>query len=204
MIGFNRRFDPSFRSLRERLGAGEIGVPELVIITSRDPAPPPVAYIKTSGGIFRDMTIHDFDMARYLLGDILELQAFGANLVDPAIGAIGDIDTAMLVLRATSGALVHIDNQLRVVPELAESIDHPDALTYVAHIRKGVLFHNGRELTSADVVYTFRSFLDPTFKGRSGAYRVLASVNALTREEPTDWGGGSGLYDAFVEVTPCT
>ncbi|TLY58407.1 MAG: inositol 2-dehydrogenase [Gammaproteobacteria bacterium] len=115
MIGFNRRFDPSFRSLRERLGAGEIGVPELVIITSRDPAPPPVAYIKTSGGIFRDMTIHDFDMARYLLGDILELQAFGANLVDPAIGELGDIDTAMLVLRARSGALVHIDNSRRCV-----------------------------------------------------------------------------------------
>jgi len=115
MIGFNRRFDPSFRSLRERLGAGEIGVPELVIITSRDPAPPSVAYAKTSGGMFRDMTIHDFDMARYLLGDILELQAFGANLVDPAVGEIGDIDTAMLVLRATSGALVHIDNSRRCV-----------------------------------------------------------------------------------------
>ncbi|MFL6279883.1 MAG: ABC transporter substrate-binding protein [Vicinamibacterales bacterium] len=76
-------------------------------------------------------------------------------------------------------ALVHIDNQLRIVPELAESIDHPDPLTYVARIRKGVLFHNGRELTSADVVYTFRSFLDPTFKGRSGAYRMLDAVTAI-------------------------
>ena len=76
---------------------------------------------------------------------------------------------------------MRIDEQLRVVPDLAESLEQPDPLTYVARLRHGVLFHNGRELTSEDVVYTFRSFLDPAFRGRSGAYRLLASVNAVDR-----------------------
>ena len=83
MVGFNRRFDPSFKALRDRLQAGEIGKLEQVVITSRDPAPPPAEYLKVSGGLFRDMTIHDFDMARYLAGDIVEVQAMGANLIDP-------------------------------------------------------------------------------------------------------------------------
>jgi myo-inositol 2-dehydrogenase/D-chiro-inositol 1-dehydrogenase len=113
MVGFNRRFDPSFRALRERVQAGEIGKVEQVVITSRDPGPPPVAYIKGSGGLFRDMTIHDFDMARYLAGEIVEVQAMGAVLVDPAIGEIGDVDAAMVVIRAASGALVHVNNSRR-------------------------------------------------------------------------------------------
>ena len=112
-IGFNRRFDPSFRALRDRAGSGEIGRVEQVVITSRDPSPPPAGYVKGSGGLFRDMTIHDFDMARYLAGDIVAVQAMGANLVDPAIQAAGDIDAAMLVLRARSGALIHINNSRR-------------------------------------------------------------------------------------------
>ena len=113
MIGFNRRFDPSFRAVRDRVADDEIGAVEQVIITSRDPTPPPAAYVAGSGGLFRDMTIHDFDMARFLAGDIAEVQAMGANLIDPAIEAQGDIDAAMLVLRAASGALVHINNSRR-------------------------------------------------------------------------------------------
>jgi myo-inositol 2-dehydrogenase / D-chiro-inositol 1-dehydrogenase len=115
MIGFNRRFDASYRSLRERLQRGEIGKLELAVITNRDPAPPPPAYIRESGGLMRDMTIHDFDMARFLAGDIAELHAFGANLVDPQIGALGDIDTCAISLRATSGALLQINNSRRCV-----------------------------------------------------------------------------------------
>lgn len=110
MIGFNRRFDPSFRALRQRLGAGEIGRLEQVVITSRDPRPPPPEYVAVSGGLFRDMTIHDLDMARYLAGEIEEVFAAGSNLVDAAIGRAGDFDGAMVVLRAASGALVHINN----------------------------------------------------------------------------------------------
>ena len=115
MIGFNRRFDPSFRALRERLERGEIGRLELAIITSRDPAPPPAGYIESSGGLLRDMTIHDFDMARYLAGDIARVQAFGGNLVDPEIGRLGDIDTCAISLQARSGALLQINNSRRSV-----------------------------------------------------------------------------------------
>jgi myo-inositol 2-dehydrogenase / D-chiro-inositol 1-dehydrogenase len=113
MLGFNRRFDPSFRALRDRLHSGEIGKLELAVITSRDPAPPSAAYIKASGGLMRDMTIHDFDMARYLAGDIAEVHAFGANVVDPEIGRLGDIDTCTISLKAKSGALLQINNSRR-------------------------------------------------------------------------------------------
>ena len=113
MVGFNRRFDASFGSLRARLAAGELGRVEQVVITSRDPSPPPASYVAVSGGLFRDMTIHDFDMAAFLVGPIAEVQAMGANLIDPAVEAAGDIDAAMVILRAASGALVHINNSRR-------------------------------------------------------------------------------------------
>jgi myo-inositol 2-dehydrogenase / D-chiro-inositol 1-dehydrogenase len=113
MIGFNRRFDPSYRALRERLERGEVGRLELAVITNRDPAPPPAGYLAGSGGLFRDMTIHDFDMARYLAGDIVRLHAFGANLVDAEIGRLGDIDTCAISLQACSGALIQINNSRR-------------------------------------------------------------------------------------------
>ena len=115
MIGFNRRFDPEFKAVRDRVLAGEIGVVEQVVITSRDPAPPPPGFLEGSGGLFRDLTIHDLDMACYLVGRIVEVYAAGANLVDPAIGEAGDIDTAMIVMRAASGALIHINNSRRCV-----------------------------------------------------------------------------------------
>ncbi len=114
LVGFNRRFDPDFMELRRRIGAGAIGTVEQVIITSRDPAPPPLAYIRVSGGLFRDMTIHDFDMARWLLGEEpVEVFAYGANHVDPVIGAAGDIDSAMVLLRTASGRMAHINNSRR-------------------------------------------------------------------------------------------
>jgi myo-inositol 2-dehydrogenase/D-chiro-inositol 1-dehydrogenase len=109
-VGFHRRFDPHFRRLKELLEAGEIGKPWLLKITSYDPAPPPISYVKVSGGIFLDMTIHDFDMARFLLGDVEEVYAAGAVLVDPEIGKAGDVDTAVVTLRFKSGALGVITN----------------------------------------------------------------------------------------------
>ena len=115
-VGFNRRFDPSFSALKARLDAGEIGAVEQVVISSRDPGPPPLSYIKVSGGMFRDMTIHDFDMARFILDDeVVEVLACGASLVDPAIGRAGDIDTAVVTLRFARGALGCIDNVRRAV-----------------------------------------------------------------------------------------
>jgi myo-inositol 2-dehydrogenase/D-chiro-inositol 1-dehydrogenase len=115
MIAFNRRFDPSFRALKERVDAGEIGDVEIVAMTSRDPALPPPGFIAGSGGLFRDFMIHDFDMARHLVGDVVEVTAIGGNLVHPAIGEQGDVDTAMAMLRAKSDALVQINASRRCV-----------------------------------------------------------------------------------------
>ena len=115
-VGFNRRFDPNFQRVREMVAAGKIGVPHIVRITSRDPEPPSIEYVKVSGGIFLDMTIHDFDMARYLMdSEVAELYAMGGVMVDPEIGRVGDIDTTIITLRYANGAMGTIDNSRRAV-----------------------------------------------------------------------------------------
>ncbi|MCQ2796575.1 MAG: inositol 2-dehydrogenase [Bacilli bacterium] len=115
-VGFNRRFDHNFEAVRDAVKAGKIGKPQLIKITSRDPAPPGIDYIKVSGGIFLDMMIHDFDMVRYLAGcNATEVYANGAVLVDPAIGKAGDIDTAIVTLKMENGALAVIDNSRKAV-----------------------------------------------------------------------------------------
>ena len=115
-VGFNRRFDPGFAKARELVAAGRIGQIHLVRVTSRDPGPPPIEYVKVSGGMFLDMTIHDFDMVRFLSGsEAVEVHAVGAVLVDPAIGEAGDIDTAVITMRLANGALATIDNSRQAV-----------------------------------------------------------------------------------------
>jgi myo-inositol 2-dehydrogenase/D-chiro-inositol 1-dehydrogenase len=114
MVGFNRRFDPNFGEARARIDAGEIGEVEMVSITSRDPGPPPMEYLARSGGLFRDMTIHDFDMARFLLGEEIEsVTAKASVLVDPEIGNVGDVDSAVVLLTTRSGRLAQISNSRR-------------------------------------------------------------------------------------------
>jgi myo-inositol 2-dehydrogenase/D-chiro-inositol 1-dehydrogenase len=114
LLGFNRRFDPHFQALKARLDSGALGKLETLNITSHDPAPPPIAYIKVSGGLFRDMAIHDFDTARWMLGEaVTEVFAAASSLVDPAIAAAGDVDTAKILLRTASGKLCLISNSRR-------------------------------------------------------------------------------------------
>lgn len=113
-VGFNRRFDHNFEAVRNAVQAGTIGEPHIVKITSRDPEPPSAAYVAVSGGMFLDMTIHDFDMARFLVGsDVEEVYVQSAVLVDPAIGEAGDVDTAVITMKMTNGALAVIDNSRR-------------------------------------------------------------------------------------------
>jgi myo-inositol 2-dehydrogenase / D-chiro-inositol 1-dehydrogenase len=115
-IGFNRRFDPNFMKIHAMVGEGKIGKPHILRITSRDPAPPPIEYIQVSGGIFLDMTIHDFDMARYLMGcEVEQIYVAGSTLVDPEISKAGDIDTALTVLHFENGAIGTIDNSRKAV-----------------------------------------------------------------------------------------
>lgn len=116
MVGFNRRFDRNFMRCHEAIASGQIGEPQIIKITSRDPAPPPIEYIKVSGGIFLDMTIHDWDMARFQAGsEVEEVYATGAVLIDPEIGKAGDLDTAVAVLKFKNGAIGIIDNTRQAV-----------------------------------------------------------------------------------------
>lgn len=113
-IGFNRRFDSNYRRVRQAIVSGEIGEPSLMHIISRDPSPPPISYIKVSGGMFLDMTIHDFDMACYLIGsEVEEVYALAGVRVDPAIGEAGDVDTALITLKFANGVVGTIDNSRR-------------------------------------------------------------------------------------------
>ena len=115
-IGFNRRFDPNFKKVRQMVMDGKIGDPHILRITSRDPAPPPIEYVKVSGGMFFDMTIHDFDMARYLIGDeVEEIFVAGGVRVDPLIGEAGDLDTAVTTLIFQNGTIGTIDNSRKAV-----------------------------------------------------------------------------------------
>lgn len=114
LTAFNRRFDPHFANAQARIAAGEIGAVEIITIQSRDPAPPPISYIQSSGGLFRDMMIHDLDMARFLLGEEpVSVYAVGASLVDPEIGRAGDVDTAAVTLTTASGRICQITNSRR-------------------------------------------------------------------------------------------
>lgn len=116
MVGFNRRFDPNFKKIKQLVVDGKIGEPHILKITSRDPAPPPAQYSAVSGGMFIDMTIHDFDMARYIVGsEVTEVYTKATVLVDPAIGKAGDVDTAIITLTFANGAIGVIDNSRKAV-----------------------------------------------------------------------------------------
>lgn len=115
-VGFNRRFDHNFRAVKKAVTDGNVGDIHIVKITSRDPEPPPVSYVKLSGGIFMDMMIHDFDMVRYLTGsDVVEVYTMGSVLIDPAIGDAGDVDTAIVTMKMENGSLCVIDNSRKSV-----------------------------------------------------------------------------------------
>ncbi|WP_170559422.1 inositol 2-dehydrogenase [Ruegeria atlantica] len=114
MLGFNRRFDPNFQTLKSAFDAGEVGKAELLSITSFDPSPPPISYVKVSGGLFRDMMIHDFDMSNYLMGRMpVTISAVGTSVVDPEIGRAGDVDTAVVTMTYQDGSLAVIKNSRR-------------------------------------------------------------------------------------------
>ncbi len=191
MIGFNRRFDPSYRALRERLKLGEIGRLELAVITSRDPAPPPAGYLQSSGGLFRDMTIHDFDMARYLAGDIARVHAFGANLVDAEIGRLGDIDTCAISLRARSGALVQINNSRRCVygyDQRLEAFGSGGMLQAGNRHETSVASWNAERTTGRDVV--LHSFIERYAQAYEAEMDAFVAALAEGRPVSPDFADG--------------
>lgn len=132
-IGFNRRYDPSHKSVADAVKRGAVGDVHLCKITSRDPGPPPIEYIATSGGLFKDMSVHDFDMARYVTGsEVVEVFARGAVRVDPSIGEAGDIDTAVIVLIHESGAITTIDNSRKATYGYDQRVEAFGSLGMVA------------------------------------------------------------------------
>jgi myo-inositol 2-dehydrogenase/D-chiro-inositol 1-dehydrogenase len=190
-VGFNRRFDPSFAALKRRLDAGEIGAVEQVVISSRDPAPPPPAYVKVSGGMFRDMTIHDFDMARWLLGEEpVEVFAMGECLVDRKIGAAGDIDSAMVLLRTASDRMCHINNSRRAAYGYDQRIEVAGAkgMLRAENVGETTVEHFGARGTLSDRPLDF--FLERY----ADAYRaeMAAFLRALKEKAPMPVGAHDG------------
>ena len=158
MIAFNRRFDPNFAALRERVAAGAVGSIEIVHVISRDPAPPPVSYIARSGGLFRDMMIHDFDMARFFLGEEpIEVYAYGSALVDPAIGEAGDVDTAVVMMKTGSGKLAQISNSRRAAYGYDQRIEvhGSEGMARAGNVHETTVEIAGKNGFNADPVQNF-------------------------------------------------
>ena len=203
MIGFNRRFDPNFAELQRRIADGAIGNIEIVTVISRDPSPPPPSYVKTSGGLFRDMMIHDLDMARFLLGEEpVEVHAVGSSIVDPAIGAEGDVDTAAVLLKTASGKIAQISNSRRATYGYDQRIE--------VHGSKGLIRAGNVHSTTVEVATGTGFNADPVqafFLERYGqAYRLeldafIEAVIGGTAPSPSGQDGllAQLLADAATE-----
>ena len=192
MVGFNRRFDPLFMAVRAEIDKGSIGAVEMVTITSRDPGAPPISYIERSGGIFRDMTIHDFDMARFLLGEeVATVSAMASVLVDPAIGAAGDSDSVQVMLRTATGKLALISNSRRATYGYDQRIE--------VHGSKGVVSAENQRPVSIEVAtgagYTRPALHDFFMTRYTEAYaaEIAAFVQAVSGKGKAAPTGEDGL-----------
>ena len=192
MIGFNRRFDPNFMEVRARIDAGAVGAVEMVSITSRDPAPPPATYVARSGGMFRDMTIHDFDMAAFLLGeDPAKVFAVGSVLVDPEIGKAGDIDSASIILTTKSDKIAQISNSRRATYGYDQRIE--------VHGAKGLVSAENVRATTVEVAnaegYRREPLLDFFMTRYTQAYanEIASFIKALEAGKPMSPSGEQGL-----------
>ena len=199
MVGFNRRFDPDFAEVRRRIDAGEIGKVELVQITSRDPSPPPIDYVARSGGLFLDMMIHDFDMARFLLGEeVVEVVATGSVLVDERIGAAGDFDTAVATLKTGSGRIALISNSRRATYGYDQRLE--------VHGSRGMVSAANRRNTTVTVAgaggYRREPLLDLFVERYRDAYRreLEAFVHALASGGRMAPDGDDGLKALEIAV----
>jgi myo-inositol 2-dehydrogenase/D-chiro-inositol 1-dehydrogenase len=198
-IGFNRRFDHNFRRIRDYTLGGEIGQVQVVKITSRDPTPPSPAYAAVSGGIFMDMMIHDFDMARFQAGSgITHVYAAGAVLVDPEIGKAGDVDTAMVTLQFASGALGIIDNSRKAVygyDQRVEVFGSKGAAMAENDLPSTVRLFNEQGVTGEKPLYFF-------LERYQGAFRdeLIAFAASVLENKPVAVTGEDGLEDMYAAL----
>ncbi|MDR2159076.1 MAG: inositol 2-dehydrogenase [Treponema sp.] len=198
-IGFNRRFDHNFARIREHTLAGSVGQVQLVKISSRDPAPPSPAYVAVSGGIFIDMMIHDFDMARFQAGsEITEVYAAGAVLVDPEIGRAGDVDTAMVTLRFSNGAIGVIDNSRKAVygyDQRVEVFGSKGAAVAENDLPNTVKLYGETGVTGEKPLYFFlerykQAFID----------EMISFMDSVRRDKPVAVSGEDGLEDMYAAL----
>ena len=198
-VGFNRRFDPNFAAVQEQIASGALGEPHIIRITSRDPAPPPAEYVASSGGLFMDMTIHDFDMARFLCGsEVTEVHAYGAVLVDPEIGKAGDIDTAVISLKFANGALGIIENSRKAVYGYDQRVEVFGA--------KGTAMADNNTPTSMVVLNESGTIRDKPLYFFLERYKTAfvaemqAFVDAIREDKPTLVSGKDGLVPVLIAL----
>lgn len=198
-IGFNRRFDSNFARVRAAVAGGEIGVPQMVHIISRDPAPPPAAYVKRSGGMFLDMTIHDFDMARFLINDeVEELYTAAGVMVDPAIGAEGDVDTAVITLRFRNGVIGTIDNSRKAVYGYDQRVEVFGSAGSIATANR---FANQAVLATAESVHQdlpLNFFMERYTE--SFVNEMRSFVQAVLEDRPTPVAGIDGRIPVVMAL----
>ena len=198
-IGFNRRFDPSFIRIKQAIDTGEIGTPHLIHVISRDPSPPPIEYIKVSGGMFFDMTIHDFDMARFLFGEVDEIYATGGVLVDPAIGEAGDIDTAIISLKFTNGAIGTIDNSRQAVygyDQRVEVFGSNGSASNANLYPDAVVISNSERIQRASLPHNF--FLERYMASYEN--ELQAFVDAIVNDKPVSVTGNDGRVPVVMAM----
>lgn len=190
-VGFNRRFDANFARVRQAVASGEIGTPHMIHIISRDPAPPPVSYVKVSGGIFLDMTIHDFDMARFLIGsEVEEVYAAAGVMVDPAIGEAGDLDTAIVVLRFQNGVIGTIDNSRQAVygyDQRVEVFGSAGSIATANNYPNQAVISTTRQVRRDLPLHFFMDRYTESF-----ANELRAFVEAIVEDKPTPVNGADG------------
>jgi myo-inositol 2-dehydrogenase/D-chiro-inositol 1-dehydrogenase len=197
MVGFNRRFDPNFRKVHDMVAAGKIGRPNILKITSRDPNPPAPEYIAVSGGMFLDMTIHDFDMARYIVGsEITEVYVKAAVLVDPAIGKAGDVDTAIITLTFANGAIGVIDNSRRAVYGYDQRLEIFGERGMVTADNN---FPDNHRYFTDDGIHgalPLNFFMDRYLEAYSAELRLFC--DAIVNDRPVPVGGEDGLMSVAI------
>ena len=198
-VGFNRRFDHNFSAAREAVANGKIGDLAVLKITSRDPGAPPVSYIKVSGGIFLDMTIHDFDMVRFISGDeVDEVYAVGGVTVDPAIGEAGDIDTAVITLRLKGGAIAVIDNCRRATygyDQRLEAFGSKGQVAIANDTQSSAVVSDANGVTAEKPLYFFLERYMQAY-----ASEVAAFVDAVVNDKPVPVGVEAGLQSVLIGV----
>lgn len=196
-VGFNRRFDHNFKAVKDVVAAGRIGDPHIIKITSRDPEPPSPAYVAVSGGMFLDMTIHDFDMVRYLAGcDATEVYVQSAVLVDPGIGEAGDVDTAVITLKMENGAIAVIDNSRKAVygyDQRAEVFGSNGMVATKNDTLSTAVISNADGVTGEKPLYFFLERYMDSFREEMNQF-----INAIENDTETPLGVVDGLKPVLM------